>query len=62
MEKEIRTANVYNLIILDESGSMHSIYSQALSALNKTLNGIRNTQAEYPHQHHFVSVITFEGR
>lgn len=24
MEKEIRTANVYNLIILDESGSMHS--------------------------------------
>lgn len=62
MEKEIRTANVYNLIILDESGSMHSIYSQALSALNETLNGIRNTHAEYPHQHHFVSVITFEGQ
>ena len=62
MEKEIRTANVYNLIILDESGSMHSIYSQALSALNETLSGIRNTQAEYPHQHHFVTVITFEGQ
>ena len=61
MEKEIRTANVYNLIILDESGSMHSIYSQALSALNETLSGIRNTQAEYPQQHHFVSIITFEG-
>ena len=41
MEKEIRTANVYNLIILDESGSMYSIYFQALSALNETLSGIR---------------------
>lgn len=61
MKKEIRTTDVYNLIILDESGSMQDIRSQALSAINETLGGIRNTQNEYPQQHHFVSVVTFEG-
>lgn len=62
MKKEIRTANVYNLIILDESGSMYSICNQAISAVNETLNGIRNTQKDYPQQHQFVSIITFEGQ
>lgn len=43
MKKEIRTTDVYNLIILDESGSMQDIRSQAISAINETLGGIRNT-------------------
>ena len=32
MEK--KSINVYNLLIIDESGSMHSIYDQALSGIN----------------------------
>lgn len=55
------TMNVYNLLIIDESGSMHSIYDQALSGINETINGIRNAQADFPNQSQYVSVVTFEG-
>ena len=53
--------NVYNVIILDESGSMSSIYNATLTGLNEVLNGIRKNQEEHPDQRHFVSVVTFEG-
>ena len=59
--EESKSMNIYNLIILDESGSMESIYSQALSGINETLSGIRRTQEDYPQQNHFVSIVTFEG-
>ena len=59
MEK--KSINVYNLLIIDESGSMHSIYDQALSGINETLNGIRNAQRDYPGQNQYVSIVTFEG-
>lgn len=55
------TMNVYNLLIIDESGSVHSIYDQALSGINETINGIRNAQSDYPNQNQYVSVVTFEG-
>lgn len=51
---------VHNLIILDESGSMHSIYRPALSGVNETLQTIRQAQTDYPNQQHFVSLITFD--
>lgn len=53
--------NIYNLIILDESGSMSSIYEQALGGINEVLNSIRRNQEDYPEQKHFVSIVTFEG-
>lgn len=56
-----KSLNVYNLLIIDESGSMHSIYQQALSGINETLNGIRNAQKDYPDQNQYVSIVTFEG-
>ncbi len=59
--EENKTMKIYNLIILDESGSMSSIYNQALSGINETINGIRQSQEKYPEQEHFVSVVTFEG-
>lgn len=52
---------IYNLIVLDESGSMSSIYNQALSGINEVINGIRQNQEKYPEQKHFVSIVTFEG-
>ena len=52
---------IHNLIILDESGSMSSIYNQALSGINETINGIRQSQEKYPEQEHFVSIVTLEG-
>ena len=53
--------NIYNVIILDESGSMSSIYNETLSSMNEVLNGIKKNQEEFPEQHHYVTIVTFEG-
>lgn len=52
---------VFNLIILDESGSMSCIECQALSGLNETLQTIRNAQEKYPEQQQLVSIVPFES-
>lgn len=53
--------NIYNVIILDESGSMSSIYKETLASMNEVLNGIRKNQEEFPEQRHYVTIVTFEG-
>ncbi len=53
--------NIYNVIILDESGSMTAIYDQALSGINEVLSGIRKSHEEFPDQQHYVTIVTFEG-
>lgn len=53
--------NIYNVIILDESGSMSSIYRKAITSMNEVLGGIRKNQETYPDQRHFVTIVTFEG-
>lgn len=52
---------IHNLIILDESGSMHSIYKSALTGVNETLQTIRKAQKEHEDQTHFVSLIAFDS-
>lgn len=52
---------VFNLIILDESGSMCCIERQALNGLNETLQTIRGAQKKYPEQEQLVSIIPFES-
>ncbi len=54
------TKRVHNLIILDESGSMISIYHPALSGVNETLQTIRNAQKENAEQKYFVSLVAFD--
>ena len=53
--------NIYNVIILDESGSMSSIYNETIQSMNEVLNGIRKDQEDHPEQHHYVTIVTFEG-
>ena len=50
--------NIYNVIILDESGSMSSIYRETLTSMNEVLNGIRMDQEEHPEQKNFVTIVT----
>jgi len=51
---------VYNLIILDKSGSMHSIAQAAISGFNETVGGIRTAQERYRDtQEHFISLFVF---
>ena len=39
---------IINLMILDASGSMESIYNQALSGVNETIQTIRMGQKDHP--------------
>lgn len=42
------TKRVFNLIIVDESGSMSIIRRQAFSGINETLQTVRNMQEQFP--------------
>lgn len=53
---------VYNLIILDESGSMQSIHKPAVDGANETLQAIQSAQKTHGElQEHFVSMIFFNS-
>ena len=51
---------IYNLIILDKSGSMCSIANAAISGFNETVGGIRTAQRQLQEsQEHYVSLYVF---
>ena len=50
---------IYNLIIIDESGSMECICQQAMDSVNETIQTIRAAQERNANQEHFVSLVTF---
>ncbi len=52
---------IFNLLILDESGSMSSIEKQAVDSVNETLQSVRAAQNNYEDQEHFVSFVTFNS-
>lgn len=58
--REEGETRIYNLIILDESGSMSSIREQALSGASETLQTIRAAQQENPDDHQMISFVTFD--
>lgn len=61
METNIKT-QVYNLVILDKSGSMESIRKEAVDGYNETLGTIRAAQLKHlDTQDHFVSLAAFCG-
>lgn len=61
--KGSKKARIYNLIIVDESGSMSGLRDVTLSGINETLNTIREAQKEFSEvQEHFVTLVTFDER
>ena len=51
---------VFNVIILDRSGSMECIRKAAVDGFNETLAGIKKAQEKFADtQEHFVSLVTF---
>lgn len=61
-EASKRKANVYNLIIVDESGSMHPLRQATLSGINETISTIRSAQKEFGDtQSHFLTLVTFDS-
>lgn len=57
----IMKTKIYNLIILDESGSMQSIKTAALNSINESLQSIRHAQKKYEEQEHYVTFVTFNN-
>jgi len=50
---------IYNLIILDESGSMGAIKEYTINGFNELLETIQQAENDHPDQHHFVTYISF---
>ena len=55
-----KKTQIYNLVILDKSGSMESIRTEAINGYNETLGSIKATQLKFMEtQEHFVSLAAF---
>jgi len=52
---------VYNLIILDESGSMESIKKTIMNGFNEVVQTIKSVALEYPEQEHTVTFVSFNS-
>lgn len=52
---------VYNVIVLDKSGSMSSIARQAVDGVNETIGSIKSAQEKNPDQEHIVTLVAFCG-
>lgn len=50
---------IFNLIILDESGSMFCIKKEAIDNVNESLQTILKAQKENPDQEHYVTFVSF---
>jgi hypothetical protein len=55
------TDKVYNLIILDESGSMSSIKKATISGFNEVVQTIKGIEKKFLEQEHFISLVSFNG-
>lgn len=53
--------NVFNLIIVDESGSMSSIRKQAFAGMNETLSTVRQMQKKFTDTDQRVTLVTFDS-
>ena len=62
MEKtEKTTKKVYNLIIVDESGSMSIIRNEALAGLNETIETCQKMQELHPEMEQRITLISFDS-
>ncbi|MBO4812393.1 MAG: VWA domain-containing protein [Prevotella sp.] len=59
-ETKSQAKRVFNLIIVDESGSMSIIHKQAFMGMNETLQTVRQMQEKFPDQEQRVTLVTFD--
>lgn len=50
---------IFNLIIIDESGSMQSIKKEAIDSVNETIQTIRAAQKKHEGQEHLITIVSF---
>ena len=52
---------VFNLIIVDESGSMSIIRREAFEGLNETIATVKKMQETYPDLEQSITLLTFDS-
>lgn len=52
---------VFNLIVVDESGSMCVIEKQALAGLNETIQTVKKVQNVHPDMEQHITIMTFDS-
>ena len=57
----MKQTKVYNLLVVDESGSMNIIKQQTINGCNETLQTIQSAQEKYPEQSHLVTLVFFNS-
>lgn len=56
----INKTQIFNVIILDKSGSMNEIRKAAITGFNETLSGIKKAQEKYAEtQEHYITMVAF---
>lgn len=55
----MKKKQLFNLFILDESGSMNSIKKPTISGFNELVETTRIIESKYPKQEHFITLISF---
>ena len=53
---------IYNLIVLDASGSMYTIRQEAIAGVVETVQTIRTAQADNADQEQLFSLVVFNGK
>ena len=62
MEKKIEKTKVYNVIIMDRSGSMWDIQKPAIQGYNEVLGGVKAAAAKFSDtQEHFFTLVLFDS-
>ena len=61
LKLEAGKEHIFNLIIVDESGSMSSIREATITGVNETINTVREAQKQFgDKQQHFLTLVTFD--
>ena len=62
MEQKIEKTKVYNVIIMDRSGSMWDIQKPAIMGFNEVLGGVKAAQTQYAEtQEQFITLVLFDS-
>ena len=62
MEKKNEKTKVYNVIIMDRSGSMWDIQKPAIQGFNEVLGGVKAAQTKYAEtQEQFITLVLFDS-
>lgn len=61
MEKQNTPSRMFNLLVVDMSGSMYVIRQQAFAGLNETLTTVQAMQQAHPEMEQRVTLLTFNS-